>query len=316
MPQFRDLIKDINDFLENPEAELSEDGLQELLANLEATFRDAFGGRKKNYSNKEPKLVASNLGLPPRRLWYALKTLKEDRTPLTGPSRLNFLYGSIIENLIICLAKETGHYVTEEQKRVEIDGVSGKKDCRIDGMVTDVKSASSFSFRKFNTGEFLLGDDTNDPFGYKYQIGFYMMEDNDKEGAFLVVNKENGQLTSVILDAAFDVPDVSKRIDEAKAVLERDTPPDEKCYPEVPRGKSGNHVLHRLCSFCDFKYQCWKDANDGKGLIEHKYSDGMAYFTRLVKEPQVRSEERTDQTKNKNDGAEESNAGEPAATHS
>ena len=307
MPQFRDLIKDINDFLENPEAELSEDGLQELLANLEATFRDAFGGRKKNYSNKEPKLVASNLGLPPRRLWYALKTLKEDRTPLAGPSKLNFLYGSIIENLIICLAKETGHYVTEEQKRVEIDGVSGKKDCRIDGMVTDVKSASSFSFKKFASGEFLLGDETNDPFGYKYQLGFYMKEANDKEGAFLVVNKENGQLASVILDEAFDVPDVSKRIDEAKAVIERDTPPEEKCYPEVPRGKSGNHVLHRLCTFCDFKHTCWKDANDGKGLIEHKYSDGMAYFTRLVKEPQTKKT--TD-----NDGTEESNSGEPAAT--
>jgi len=287
MAQFQDLIKDINNFLENPESEISEDGLHEFMTNMEATIRDAFSGKRRNRQKEEKKLVASNIGLPRRRLWYAMRTPAEERPQLTAQTRMTFLYGSIVENLVLFLAKETGHDVTEEQKRIVVNGVSGKKDCRIDGLVTDVKSASSFSYKKFANGDFLMNkDDQADPFGYKYQLGLYMEDANDQEGAFLVINKENGDMTAVMLDRGFDIPDVNHKIEQARIDIEKDTPPPEKCYPEIPRGKSGNHVLHRLCTFCEFKHKCWEDANDGKGLIEHQYSDGKAYFTRLVKEPQ------------------------------
>jgi hypothetical protein len=304
---FRGLIGDIYEFLENPESELSEDGLHEFLSNVEATIRDAFTRNKR--SQKEKKLVASNIGLPRRRLWYALRTPAAERPQLSAQNRMVFLYGSLIENLVLLLAKETGHSVTEEQKRIEVNGVSGKKDCRIDGTVVDVKSASSFSFKKFANGDFLLGNDQNsDPFGYKYQLGLYMEDAQDQEGAFLVINKENGEMTSVILDRAFDIPDVHKKIEQARIDVEHDTPPLDKCYPEVPRGKSGNMTLHRLCTFCEFKHACWADSNDGNGLIEHQYADGKAYFTKLVKEPQSGAKK----TSNGNEPVDPSVSEEPA----
>lgn len=309
MAKFQDLIKDISDFLENPESEISEDGLHEFMSNMETTIRDAFGGDRRSRQQKEKKLVASNIGLPPRRLWYSIRTPVAERPQLSAQTRLVFLYGSIVENLVLFLAKETGHEVTEEQKRIEINGVSGKKDCRIDGMVTDVKSASSFSFKKFANGDFLMNKDPQaDPFGYKYQIGLYMDDAQDQEGAFLVINKENGEMTSVVLDRGFDVPDVHHKIEQARIDLEKDTAPPEKCYPEVARGKSGNFVLHRLCSFCEFKHACWSEANDGKGLIEHQYSDGKAYFTKLVREPQ-QGKAKSEQPTTSDDGV---SAEEPA----
>ena len=41
--------------------------------------------------------------------------------------------GDILEALLILLTDLSGHEVTEQQKEVEIDGVKGHKDCRIDG---------------------------------------------------------------------------------------------------------------------------------------------------------------------------------------
>ena len=42
-------------------------------------------------------------------------------------------------------------------------------DCKIDGVVTDVKSVSTFGFKKFKDGSMAL----DDPFGYVAQIKGY-----------------------------------------------------------------------------------------------------------------------------------------------
>lgn len=285
MTKFNSLIKDIYKTLENPDFEISEDNLSVFLENLGSLIRDSWGGseKSKKYGDRRSKLYASIYGLPPRRLWFTANTPRSEK-PVKGSDQIRFLYGNILEELVLLLAKEAGHEVTSEQKRVEINGVSGKIDSRIDGMLTDVKSASKFSFNKFQDGSFLTDEDM-DPFAYKYQLGLYMDQDKDQEGAFLVINKETGELVSLVLDNGFDIPDVHLRIEQAKAVVERDSPPTEKCYPEVPSGKSGNMILNKICSFCDFRDRCWSDCNDGKGLIKHGYSSGEVYFSKLVKPP-------------------------------
>lgn len=197
-----------------------------------------------------------------------------------------------MEELILLFAKEANHDVTEEQARVNINGVSGKKDARIDGVVADVKSASSFSFKKFKSGEFLLDDLDSDPFGYKYQLGLYMDQNKDREGAFVVINKENGELASVLLDNTSDIPDVHLKIEQAREVITRPIPPPEKCYPDEPYGKSGNRVLHKLCTFCDFKEKCWSEANEGQGLIPHSYAQGKVWFTQIVRLPNDKKEDK------------------------
>ena len=50
---------------------------------------------------------------------------------------------------MLLFARMAGHDVTEEQKELELDGVKGHKDATIDGWVCDIKSASSFGFKKF-----------------------------------------------------------------------------------------------------------------------------------------------------------------------
>ena len=287
MAKFNTLIKDIYDLIENPEFEISEDNLACFLENLGNSIRETFDGGKRNRT-REPKLVASNYGLPPRRLWFTMNT--KGAKNFNGAQRINFLYGNIIEEMILMFVKEAGHEVKEEQKRLVVEGVSGKTDARIDDMVVDVKSASSFSFKKFKDGDFILDNDA-DPFGYKYQLGLYMANSAEEKGAFLIVNKENGQMVSCILDNKDDIPDVYHKIEQDKIIIEQDAPPIDKCYPDIPSGKSGNMILHKLCSFCEFKDICWQDANGGKGLIQHNYASGPVWFTNIARPPNAKDVE-------------------------
>ena len=75
-------------------------------------------------------------------------------------------------------------------------------------------------------------------------------------------------------------------VKKIKEVVNSDTPPD-KCYSAIPDGKSGNYRLDTACMYCNYKFDCWSDANDGKGLRVFNYSTGKRYFTQVEKEPNV-----------------------------
>ena len=80
--------------------------------------------------------------------------------------------------------------------------------------------------------------------------------------------------------------DTEKRIEHLKEVIELPEPP-ARCYAPVPEGKSGNMKLGMNCSYCAHKFECWKDANDGKGLRTFIYYGGPVYLTHTEREPQV-----------------------------
>ena len=50
-------------------------------------------------------------------------------------------------------------------------------DCKIDGVVTDVKSVSTFGFKKFKDGSLAY----DDPFGYVAQIKGYAHSEGETE---------------------------------------------------------------------------------------------------------------------------------------
>ena len=52
-------------------------------------------------------------------------------------------------------------------------------------------------------------------------------------------------------------------------------------------GKKGNMKLAKGCSWCKYKYDCYKDSNDGQGLRTFQYSKGLTYLTGVVVEPNV-----------------------------
>ena len=91
----------------------------------------------------EPTLRMSNIGTPcNRKLWYSINRPSESE-PLRPETRLKFLFGDILEELLLWLAKLAGHHVEAEQEEVVIYGsspssegehaVRGHKDGYIDG---------------------------------------------------------------------------------------------------------------------------------------------------------------------------------------
>lgn len=244
-------------------------------------LRDRF--RKREPRKGERAIVFSSLGKQDRQLWYKAN-MPEKAEKMHGKQIFKFLYGDMLEILLLFLSKESGHEVTHAQHRVEIDGIGGYMDAIIDGVPVDVKSASPFSFQKFNNGAFVF----DDPFGYVKQLsGYCHAVDSTDRGGFLVADKVDGSICFAELDGlTIKGNPPSPRIAHLREVVNSETPP-ERCYPAVPEGKSGNMKLGVGCSYCEFHDECWKDSNGGRGLRKFYYSRGPVWLTKIVKPPKV-----------------------------
>ena len=275
------LVEDIYDKLsvlgEGKALDVSEEVLDEFGNSMKEALR--------HWATPKPRdtetLRMSNIGKPLRQLWYDMKSEGEDTQPLEPHLFIRFLYGHILEEVMLFLVKLAEHEVTDEQKEVKVSHVHGHMDCKIDGEVVDIKTASSFAFRKFKNGT--LAED--DPFGYLAQLSAYETAEKTKAGGFLVLNKESGEIT-LHRPSFIDKPHARNKIREVKKAIKLDNPP-ELCYNPVPEGKAGNMKLPRGCTYCRHKNECHKDANDGKGLRVFKYSKGLMYLTKVEKEPNV-----------------------------
>lgn len=236
-------------------------------------------------------LRLSKIGTRNRKLWYEMNRPEKVKESQPSPQTLlKFLYGDLIEELLLFLIKVSGHTVEGEQGEIEIGGVLGHRDAKIDGITTDIKSTSKYAFPKFEKGTLLQGDD---PFGYVPQISAYSKKDNSPFGAFIAMNKETGEL-ALLKVGEIDMINPEARIEEIKDVLASSSPPEEKCYqpiPQNPKAPNGNEVLHFSCTYCPFKEECWSDANGGEGLRKFLYKKGskkeITYFTRVEKTPRV-----------------------------
>ena len=230
--------------------------------------------------NKDFTLRMSNIGKPIRQLWYE-KRDPDGRSSVNGPTQIKFLYGHVLEEIVLMLVRMAKYKVTDEQKEVEVDGILGHMDCKIEGEVVDVKSASNFAFKKFEQGR--LAQD--DPFGYLGQLAGYEAAEGTENGGFLVINKESGELC-MHRPEDLDKPNINTKINNTISALNVDTPP-ELCYNSIPDGKKGNLKLPKGCSWCKYKFECHKDSNNGKGLRVFKYANSLSYLTHVESEPKV-----------------------------
>lgn len=275
------LPEDIFRLLEEGVTEVSE----ENVAEAGDLFMQVLRSRliKREEKRGEEVIRFSSLGKPDRQLWYQAN-MPDKAEKLSGKLLHKFLYGDVIEILLLFLAKEAGHEVTHTQHEVDVDGVKGHTDCQIDGICVDVKSASPYSFGKFKDGSFVFAD----AFGYVPQLSGYAtaLRNTDRAG-FLVSDKVSGDITFAEIDSftiAGNPP--APRIAHLRDVVNRNTPPD-RCYPDEPEGKSGNRKLGVSCSYCPFREECWKDSNSGKGLRTFWYSRGPVFLTHVAREPKV-----------------------------
>ena len=222
-------------------------------------------------------LRMSNIGTKDRKLYYDSKS---DVQVFKPNDYIKFMFGHILEHLVLFLAKEAGHEVTNEQQEVNLDGIVGHKDCHIDGVLCDIKSASSFSFRKFVDGGF----PADDPFGYRYQLkGYYESFPTETDDvAWVVIDKQYGDIFVKQLNVV-ELPDAKQRVKDVKRIVQFDVAP-EHCYkPEYDN--SGNLPIPKNCEWCPHvvnNNRCWGDK-----VRTFYYSTGPKHFIEINKPPRV-----------------------------
>ena len=188
------LVDDIYRLMETKEAEESVDVEAEIELfgeNMKSLMRTEFG-RKRTTDKRTLRL--SNIGRDDRVLWNVVNgTEKEDIKPATY---IKFMYGHLIEEMLLFMTRMAGHEVSDEQRVCEVEGIKGHMDCKIDGLVVDVKSASSFGFKKFKDGTLAM----DDAFGYVDQIKAYAHACGETEFGWLAMDKANGHLAVLKYD--------------------------------------------------------------------------------------------------------------------
>lgn len=275
MPELNELPQDVyNLFDPESDHEASEELLDEFCDNL----KDILRMRLRASSRTGGAIRFSSLGKPNRQIWMDAHPDPENEEPMPAKTYLKFLYGDVIEQLYLYLAKEAGHSVTDEQREIEVDGVKGHIDAIIDGTVVDLKSASSYGYTKFATNTV----EQDDPFGYVAQLaGYASVLTPGEPAAWWAVDKSSGDnCISELSKITIKYHPPEERIAELKEVVASDEPP-ELCYEPIPDGKSGNMKLPVGCSYCKHKFRCHP------GLRTFFYSTGPRFLTHVAKEPNV-----------------------------
>lgn len=276
--QIEDLIDDVADVLEQG-TEVS----PELAEKYGKLFSEMLMNRvKPREERSRGTLRMSNIGKPcERQLWYDVNNpgTKED---IKAHTKLKFLYGDLSELLMLFLVEASGHSVEGTQDEQQIAGIKGHRDCVIDGVVTDVKSASSLSFKKFENG---LRPE-QDSFGYLGQLQSYVhagqtdpIVTRKNVGAFLVLDKTLGHFC-LDMHHRDDELNLEQMYEDKKEMVNKDQPP-ERAFTSIPEGKSGNEKLMTNCSYCAHKFECWP------GVRAFLYSSGPTYLTKIERLPNV-----------------------------
>lgn len=273
MKQLHELPEDIYKLLEA--GKLTQEGIQRFCEELRATLLSRFTEEK-----GEPALRMSNLGEPCERKLYWKINNPDEGEQLTGKTLFKFLYGDVLELLVLFLAEEAGHTVEGRQDELVLEGVKGHRDAIVDGVLCDVKSASGFGFTKFQTHAL----EKDDPFGYLVQLGSYLKASQTDprlktkgQAAFIAVNKVDGDICVDV----YSPPMVgAKVVLDKQNMLAADQPPG-RSFSDVPDGASGNRKLGVNCSYCQFNQKCWP------GLRKFSYSNGPRFLTKVARLPDV-----------------------------
>ena len=280
MKKIDTLVKDIYNLFSFNKIDLDEKKVDQYIDD----FGEALKKHLKDFLYEKPRetnnLRLSSIGKPDRQLWYNIN-LDHQQKELKPSTRIKFLYGYILEELLLTCASIAGHKVESQQQEVEVEGVLGHQDAIIDDVLVDCKSASSSSFTKFKNHNLV----NEDPFGYIGQISAYAEANKKDEAAFLVIDKSSGEIH---LDKykSLELINASSRVKNVKEMVKGDKIPD-RCYDPIPDGKSGNLRLPIGCIYCDYKRECWSDANQGKGIRVFEYARNKRYLVQIGKEPDV-----------------------------
>ena len=277
------LVDDIYRLMQTKEADESVDveaEIEKFGEGVKALMRTEFARDRKKDTRT---LRLSNIGRDDRYLWNVVNNT-EVSEKIPPHTYVKFMYGHLIEEMLLFLTRMAGHEVTDEQKVCEVEGIKGHMDCTIDGLTIDVKSASSYAFKKFKDGTLAY----DDPFGYVDQIKAYAHAQGKREFGWLAMDKANGHLAVLKYDLDdTQAPvyehikgDIVERIRHVKKLVGLEEP-EVFCSDLVEDGKSGNLKLGVKCSYCMFKKHCFPD------LRAFAYSHAPKFLAKVVNEPKV-----------------------------
>ena len=270
------LVEDIYSlFTSNEPTKIPANVLQDFAKDVTDAVVNSLTEERKPRNN----LRLSMIGQPARKVWYSVRSTEQEE--LAGSDYIKFLYGDILEALLVFLSKVSGHKVSDQQKQVVLNDVVGHQDAVVDDVLVDFKSASSFSFKKFTEGMIFK----DDPFGYVAQLSAYAQANNAREAGWVVIDKTTGQIAYCPVHQ-MEMINASQKIDYLRNAI-KDSEPPSRCYDDVPDGKSGNMQLAVGCNYCPYKFDCWSDANNGKGLRAFQYANSVKYLTNVDREPNV-----------------------------
>jgi len=243
---------------------------------------------------RKPNVIyASELGTKcPRKIWYKHNTKPEDGLIKKYPPNVltKFMYGDIVEGIGLLLVEAAGHKVSHRQEPVKVTFTHNKKEWEISGKIDavvddhaliDVKSTTSFGFKDFVTGG------GGDKFGYREQLSYYKeysLMPLDQAG-YLAIDKGLGHI-SYVPERTYSSSHI---IGQAKNYARFTEEPDADILPRMDtvEHSAGNLKLCTECSYCEYKHECWKEANDGKGIRSFAYAGKVIDLVVVGKEPRV-----------------------------
>jgi hypothetical protein len=250
-----------------------------LKAALDGGFQLSFLGHKHLKSRNEEWIIKQLYESKDKRgdfrlrlsgMGKSLLTLQCEKLGLEKDPReepylmLKFMFGDMIESLVITLLEESGIEIQEEQEGVTLeleDGtkIKGTLDIVIDGRVYDIKTASPYAFEKFKKSLETL--EANDSFGYCTQLAAYAKAGGYNPGGWIVVNKSTAEVC--ICDASeLDVDKYIESVEGKVAILEHTNEIDDvyKGIPYYLVEDTGRKYLNKDLKYFDYKEALgWKE---------------------------------------------------------
>ena len=226
-------------------------------------FADAISqGLKRQIFFEKPEqknLRVSSLGKCLRQQFYSIKGYEGE--VINPRAKMTFLFGDIVEAVVVALAKASGVELIEQQKEVVIDGVKG----HIDGLIKTPEGISLFECKSMSDASFknLTSSGLGDDFGYLTQVNMYMYALGLDRAYLVAVNKNTGHVEEVEIPRDEELIEKTlNNISVLRSCLESDILPPRKyeLIDEVVRNKeTGRKILPFQCSYCAYRQHCYSN---------------------------------------------------------
>lgn len=253
------LIEQIQHFLSaaaKDNVKISEEYIEEFGEQCKAAIRKQFTKQFK----REFKLRMSNIGRPLCQL--QMEAMGEEPEPPTYNVKMRSLFGDLVEAAAILVIKSAGIDVKDIGKRVstkvEDEKINGVIDIETDEGIWDVKSMSDAHYKKLEFNGFTKFYE-EDYSGYLIQGFLYGKSEAKKFRGFIIINKSTGEW-QLLETPEVDEHHNQKYLEQVKYVINNINKPFKRCFEDKPERKgSANRVLGLPCTFCNYKFPCWKN---------------------------------------------------------